>query len=578
MDGPVVVELKATQDNTTRIGTSQGSSATTFEGLGPGEYEAEAECPGYQTTTERINVIGFGSTMQVYIYLSRDSEGKPASKQPQGLVMSPKLQAEIDKGIEALHSRHFEVARAHFAKGAQLAPGNPDVAYLLGVAELGLNHTDRARQSFEHAVSLDPGNERALLSLGELQLNADETSLAIATLEKAYQINGAGWRTQFLLATAYAKSGRLEDAESHAQRAIILAGNQGAVVRVLLGEIQAREKNLQAARQTWQDVVTAFPDDPAAEQARQHLAALSASRLASPSPELVSFPVHALPNLDLAPPKDQPWAPLDIDSRDYPPIDNAACDLDAILPSAERHLQSQLENFEKFTATEHIEHQEIDRYGRPGPVRSRDFSYIVFVYPFQGDSFYLDEKRISSHSDDSFPTSLATIGLNNLGVAVLQPAARDEFSYRCEGLMRIRGQAAWQVRFEEKKESREGIREWQRNGRTYHIPLKGRLWIASASFDVLRIETDLREPVPPLELTRDHLIVDYGPVSFVSHNTSLWLPWSAEMFMELHGHRYHHKHYLTDYMLFEVDTNHKVGKPKDQPPPAQLMPSAATGE
>jgi hypothetical protein len=37
--------------------------------------------------------------------------------------------------------------------------------------------------------------------------------------------------------------------------------------------------------------------------------------------------------------------------------------------------------------------------------------------------------------------------------------------------------------------------------------------------------------------------------------------------MELHGHRYHHKHYLTDYMLFEVDTNHKIGKPKNTPAP-----------
>jgi hypothetical protein len=55
-------------------------------------------------------------------------------------------------------------------------------------------------------------------------------------------------------------------------------------------------------------------------------------------------------------------------------------------------------------------------------------------------------------------------------------------------------------------------------------------------------------------------------VNFARANTSLWLPWSAEMHMELRGHRYQHKHYLTDYMLFEVDTNHKIGKPKEPPP------------
>jgi hypothetical protein len=40
------------------------------------------------------------------------------------------------------------------------------------------------------------------------------------------------------------------------------------------------------------------------------------------------------------------------------------------------------------------------------------------------------------------------------------------------------------------------------------------------------------------------------------------------MYMELHGKRYHHRHFLSDYMLFGVDATQKVGKPKELPPPA----------
>jgi hypothetical protein len=256
-----------------------------------------------------------------------------------------------------------------------------------------------------------------------------------------------------------------------------------------------------------------------------------------------------------------------VDSLEYPLARNAACQTDDILPRAERRLRSQLENFEKFTATEHIEHQEIDRYGQPGPVRSRDFSYIVFVYPYGKDSFFLDERRDSRGQDDSFPTALATVGLNNLGVSILQPASRDALVFRCEGLSSVRDRAAWQIHFEEKEGSLAPIREWRRGGKLYEIPLKGRVWISSASFDVLRVETDLRQPVEALQLTRDHLSVDYGPVAFHTVGTTLWLPLSAEMYMEVRGHRYHHKHYLTDYLLFEVNTNHKVDNPKNAPPP-----------
>jgi hypothetical protein len=40
-------------------------------------------------------------------------------------------------------------------------------------------------------------------------------------------------------------------------------------------------------------------------------------------------------------------------------------------------------------------------------------------------------------------------------------------------------------------------------------------------------------------------------------------PWYAELFMELHGKRYHHRHTLTNYALFSVDTTHSFSAPKE---------------
>jgi hypothetical protein len=79
---------------------------------------------------------------------------------------------------------------------------------------------------------------------------------------------------------------------------------------------------------------------------------------------------------------------------------------------------------------------------------------------------------------------------------------------------------------------------------------QGRIWISRSTNDVLRVETDLLATVSKLQLTRDHLRVDYGPVKFDRDNQTLWLPWDAEMFMELRGKRYHHR-YLSDYRLLE---------------------------
>src|SRR6266481_2835765 len=152
MDGVTIVTLVATVGGYHRTVTTRDASTAVFDGLAQGEYDAEASYPGYKTTTEHISVNALGSTMQVYIYLLPESDQKSQGTGPTGLVMSPKLQGEIDKGLEALRKRQFEIARAHFAKGLGMAPGNPDISYLLGTAELGLNHTDVARQDFEHAL------------------------------------------------------------------------------------------------------------------------------------------------------------------------------------------------------------------------------------------------------------------------------------------------------------------------------------------------------------------------------------------------------------------------------------------
>ena len=66
-----------------------------------------------------------------------------------------------------------------------------------------------------------------------------------------------------------------------------------------------------------------------------------------------------------------------------------------------------------------------------------------------------------------------------------------------------------------------------------------------------------------IQLNKDHLLVDYGPISFAGGKKQLWLPLSADAYMELRGKRYHHRHLLSDYLLFDVNTAEKAGKPKE---------------
>jgi tetratricopeptide (TPR) repeat protein len=549
-----------------RTASTQDASTATFTKVFSGEYEIEVTALGYKTAKEHASVFAGGATFAIYVYLHPEKESSPGTAGPPSVIMTPRLQSEIDKGLEKLRKREFDQTRKHFEKAAKMAPGNPDVQYLLGMLEYVQQHFEAARGKFEAALSIYPSHERSLLALGELELRRGDPLAAAESLEKAYQLNGADWRTHFLLANAYLQQKDFEKALRHATRATEKAKEQGAAAWLLLGRILTSAGRREEAKRAFDTVARNFPSDADAAEAKAQVATLD-----QPMAQVVS---HAATSRTPAPeplPVASPrsWAPSDIDSKEYPTAEDVACKESDVLQRTQVRTARQLGNFERFLATEHIEHQEVDAYGNPGPRKTKDFTYIVFVeHPQPGMSF-VNERRDGGENLDFFPSSLATLGLVGLGVNIFDPHYSADLEYKCEGLTAWRGRAAWRMRFEQKKGVPSQIRTWRNSRGVFPIPLKGRVWIAASTYDVLHVETDLREPVSELQLSRDHLMVDYGPVKFEKDNTTLWLPWSAEMFMELRGKRYHHLHALTNYMLFSVDTGTRMTMPETQSPPEQ---------
>ncbi len=557
------VKISSTSPVVHATAPTQDASTATFPNIRTGEYDVEVESAGYKTATEHASIMVGGTNYTVYVYMHPESESLPG-KAPLG-KMSPRLQSEIDKGLEKMRRQQFDPARAHFEKAAKMAPDNPDVQYLMGMLEYAQQHYDLARTKFEAAISIYPNHERALVSLGELQLRGGQPAQAAQTLEKAYQVNGADWRMHYLLAYAYAGQREYEKARPHAERAAELGKERGAPARLLLARIFAAEGKTADAKRVFDSVIRDFPKDSAAQDAKTALATLEKPAVVavatSAAVPAASPPAPAA--LPATPPVIRPWAPPDVDAKEYVLAPDVACSQDALLQRIQASTMKQLANFEKFMATEHIEHQEVNAYGDPGPVKARDFTYLVFIQQPKPGQFFLEEERDGGQNLESFPTSLASRGLVGLGVFLFDPSYESDVVYKCEGLGEWRGQAAWQIRFEQRKEVPSRLMTWKNNRGIFPVPLKGRVWVAANSYDVLHIETDLREPIQDLELERDHLVIDYGPVQFEHGKTTLWLPWYAELYMQLHGKRYHHRHTLTNYALFSVDTDHQISAPKE---------------
>jgi tetratricopeptide (TPR) repeat protein len=567
IQGNAFVKLSSDFSGVHLTAPTQDDGAATFPSIRAGEYQLEVSSAGYRTTTEHASIMPSFSSFNVYVYIAKESAAESASSAP----MTPRLQSEIDKGLDKMRHQQFDAARAHFDKAAKMAPGNPDVQYLCGMLEYYQQHFDLARTKLEAAIAIYPSHERALVTLGEIQLRSGQASLAAQTLEKAYLVNGADWHTHYLLAFAYSEEKEFDKAETHAQRAADLGKEHGVPARVLLGRILASQNKIPEARAAFNVVIRDFPNDAAAKDAKAGLVALdkpgavtaasTARPVVAPPPTTDSAPQP----IPAAPAVIRPWAPPDVDAKEYVVASDVTCSTDELVQRTQTRTMKQMANFEKFLATEHIEHQDVDAYGNPGPVKAKDFTYLVFIRKNKKDSFFLDEERDGGENLNAFPTSLASHGLVGLGVFLFNPGYQSDIIYKCEGLAEWRGQAAWEIRFEQRKEAPSRLMTWKNSRGVFPVALKGRVWVAANSYDLLHIETDLREPIPQLELDRDHLIIDYGPVKFDHGKTSLWLPWYAELYMQVHGKRYHHRHTLTNYALFSVDTDHQINAPKEIP-------------
>jgi len=103
-------------------------------------------------------------------------------------------------------------------------------------------------------------------------------------------------------------------------------------------------------------------------------------------------------------------------------------------------------------------------------------------------------------------------------------------------------------------------------------------WIDANNFQVVRLETDLREPYPEVRLLAEHLVLEYGPVQFKTRNEQLWLPSSADYYRISSNRRIHRRHSFTDYVLFSVEDRQQIGEPpKDKTTPG-LPPESNSSE
>ena len=117
--------------------------------------------------------------------------------------------------------------------------------------------------------------------------------------------------------------------------------------------------------------------------------------------------------------------------------------------------------------------------------------------------------------------------------------------------------------FRRKAEPAQSVPVICHQGFRYPVQLTGRAWIDARSYQVVRLESDLLKPVEKIHLVRDHISIEYASVHFRTRNEQLWLPQSADLYVELGGHRFYRRHSFTNFRIFSTDTAQEIYTPRE---------------
>jgi Flp pilus assembly protein TadD len=200
-----------------------------FTGLPAGEYTVEVSAPGYRTVQEQAIIAADKEIEDIFVVMMPDTGGDGVSRAPGGMVLAPKALKETEKGLQALQANKLDEAETHLKKALQMAPGFPDVNYLLGVLWMQRHDSGQARSYLEKAVQLAPKHAAALLALGEVEYLQKDYPHAAESLEQSASMKPGAWRANWLGGVAYYQMGNYAKARDLAQAAV--AGGQDKEIR-----------------------------------------------------------------------------------------------------------------------------------------------------------------------------------------------------------------------------------------------------------------------------------------------------------------------------------------------------------
>jgi len=576
LDRQALVQVTSKATGQVKVRVTQDDSIATIVDLQTGLYDVAVSALGYLTSHQEVMISGRITVNHMEVGLKKDPSAVDL-----GAVnvkeMPNKVRRNMLHGLAALKSSKLDEAQKKLDAAYSADPSNSEVNFLLGYLYFEKQELERAQTYLVNATKLAPHYVQALTLLGRVELQRNDAAAARGPLEQAIATHPESWMAHYLLSDVYLQQKDFEKAQAQARLAIERGAGAANAAQLILGQALANLQRYPQAIQALETFLKAAPTDPHAPQIHQLVSELEKRQSQGPdeasAPQSISsgmIPIVAATDPGLMA---KSWGPPGVDDTKPQVASGVSCPTEKVIEQSGERVKELVDDLAKFDAVEDIYHEESDQAGIPKKHTTVRFDYVASIAEPKPGMFKVDEFRSGRSEAGAFPDQIATRGLPTLAL-IFHPDMRDDFEMSCEGLGTWNQKATWLVHFQQRENKPRRIQGYIVNGREYAVSLKGRAWISADTFQIVRLESDLTDPIKEIQLRSEHQTVEYAPVRFPKSKSELWLPKNAELYFDLRKHRYFRRHSFDHFMLFSVDTEEKRKEPKEAKIPESRSPKA----
>jgi tetratricopeptide repeat protein len=232
-------------------------------------------------------------------------------------------------------------------------------------------------------------------------------------------------------------------------------------------------------------------------------------------------------------------------------------DLPEILQKGGERVEAYFRDFHNTISKEEIRQEILHKNGKVDASIKQSFQYLLLAWPDSSQPA-LNEYRTEGRKTQPTYGAREQDFMLTQGFAsssqFLLPAYQGESTFAYLGKQPMDGHTTFVIAFAQRPEAARLLGEFRAGGDGVLTLSQGVIWIDAATYQIIRMQTDLLFPLPKARLNRQTTDIHFGEVRFPEAGISFWLPRDVAVTIDWKGKLLRNQHTYSNFHLFSAKT------------------------